>query len=211
MPAQPLPRGLYAIADTQCLTSERLGVAARRALNGGACVLQYRDHGRDHGRRVHEAAMLRDICREHDVPFIVARDARLAEEVRADGVHLEDDRRDIAAVRHQLGDAAVIGVSCHGSVPAAVRAAAAGADYVSFGAFFPSPTEPGASVVSRDVLHEAAQRLTIPIVAVGGITPANGRQLIRAGAKLLAVVSGIFGGRDAEGAAHHYAVLFDDR
>ena len=125
-------------------------------------------------------------------------------------MHLEDPEADLAAARHLLGDDAIIGVSCLGSLPRAVRAVGEGADYVSFGAFFPSPTEPGASLVHRDILADARERLDVPIVAVGGITPANGLHLIRIGADLLAAVSGVFGDRDPEGSAHHYAALFED-
>ncbi len=210
MPKARLPRGLYAIADVDSIPALALATAVRRALIGGARVVQYRDASRDHGRRVHEAAEMRDACHDHGAPFLIARDARLAAEVQADGVHLEDPEADIAAVRHLLGDDAIIGVSCLGSLPRAVRAASDGADYVSFGAFFPSPTVPGASLVHRDVLADARERLDLPIVAVGGITPANGLHLIRAGADLLAAVSGVFGDRDPEGSAHHYAALFED-
>ena len=197
-------RGLYAITDGP---RADLLDAARAALAGGATMLQYRDKTRESMRRLAEASALAALCREFAVPLIVNDDVELARASHAAGVHLGDDDPSIAAARAALGPAAIIGVSCHDSLRRARAAVAAGAGYLAFGAFFPSPTKPDARRAAPDLLTRA-RGFDLPLVAIGGITPDNGRPLIDAGADFLAVISGVFGERDIRAAARSYAKLF---
>ena len=197
-------RGLYAISDGP---RPDLFAAVKAALRGGAELLQYRDKSADSARRAFEARALRELCARFEVPLIINDDVELALAVGADGVHLGEDDGDVAAARARLGAGAIIGVSCYDSLARARQMAAAGADYLAFGAFFPSPTKPNARHVTPDLLREA-EPLGLPRVAIGGITPDNARPLVEAGADYLAVISGVFGTPDPGAAAEKYKKLF---
>ncbi len=151
---------------------------------------------------------LRELCRKAGVPFIVNDDPHLARDVRADGVHLGRSDLSLAAARALLGNDAIIGSSCYSEFTAAEAAVRAGADYVAFGSFFHSTTKPGALRAATELLQRARSLFTVPIVAIGGITPDNGMELIAAGAHMLAVSHGVFGQPDPEAAARRYVALF---
>ncbi len=199
-------RGLYLItpdgADTDAL-------AARVApLLAHAAWLQYRNKAADAALRREQARALLPLCRARGVPLIVNDDAALAADIGADGAHLGEDDGDIAAARALLGGDAILGVSCYDSLERAQRAAAAGADYVAFGAFFPSRTKAATRRAAPDLLRDSAA-LGLPRVAIGGITPDNAPALIAAGADLIAVVGGVFQAADPLAAARAYRNLFD--
>jgi thiamine-phosphate pyrophosphorylase len=197
-------RGLYAITDGP---RTDLSVVVAQALAGGARVLQYRDKTADAARRHAEAAALRQLCDTHAVPLIVNDDVTLAVAVGAAGVHLGRDDDDVAAARAALGSGVIVGVSCYDSLERARAAASAGADYVAFGAFFPSPTKPHAVRASLDLLQQSAA-LGLPRVAIGGITPDNAPSLVEAGADFLAVISAVFATPDVCAAAQRFARLY---
>ena len=199
----PSTRGLYAITNGPRLD---LLTQVAQALAGGARLLQYRDESGDSTRRQHEATALRQLCRAHGVPLIIDADVALALAVGTDGVHL-DDVAGIADARAALGDQAIIGVSCRDSLERAQAAVRAGAHYVSFGAFFRSPTKPLAPRASIDLLRQSAA-LGVPRVAIGGITPENGGSLIEAGADYLAVISAVFGASDVRHVAQRISDLY---
>jgi len=198
------PRGLYAITDGP---RPDLHAAVERALEGGATIVQYRDKTGDGERRRAESADLLALCRRFGVPLIINDDVELAAIVRADGVHLGEHDGDIDAARTRLGATAVIGVSCYDSLDRARQLAAAGADYLAFGAYFPSPTKPLARHARTDLLRDA-RALGLPLVAIGGITPDNAQPLIEAGADFVAAISGVFATADPRAAARRYANLF---
>jgi thiamine-phosphate pyrophosphorylase len=150
---------------------------------------------------------LRALCLDADVPLIVNDDAALAARTGAAGVHLGEHDGDVAAARAVLGDTAIIGVSCYDDPGRGEIAALAGADYIAFGAFFPSPTKPHARRAAPELLRAAA-RFGLPRVAIGGITPDNARPLIEAGADLIAVISGVFDAPDPIAAAQAYRACF---
>jgi len=197
-------RGLYAITDGP--RADLLDVVAQ-ALAGGTRLLQYRDLSDDTARRRAEATALAQLCRAHGVPLIIDHDIALALAVGADGVHLGRDDDDPTAVRAVLGEHAIVGVSCYGSLPRAQAAARADASYVSFGAFFPSPTKPLAACVPTDLLRQSAA-LGVPRVAIGGITPDNGASLVEAGAEYLAAISAVFAATDVRTTAQRFADLY---
>jgi len=199
-------RGLYAITDGRALPA--LAAAVESAIRGGARQVQYRDKSMDRSRRRAEAGALLDLCRGHDVPLIVNDDVALAAEIGADGVHLGKDDGRVEEARVRLGPRAVIGVSCYDSLERAAQAAHDGADYVAFGSFFGSSTKPAAVRAPLALLKNARTQLGIPLCAIGGITPANGGELVRAGADMLAVIQGLFGADDVAAAAKAYSGLF---
>jgi thiamine-phosphate pyrophosphorylase len=201
-------RGLYALTDAALTPAGRLLPAVTAAIRGGARLIQYRDKSGDSSRRLSEVHALLTLCHEHGVPLIINDDVALAAETGADGVHLGKDDVDIAAARVELGPRAVIGVSCYDSLERAVVAAQAGADYVAFGSFHPSVTKPQAARAPLTLLPAARRQLSIPICAIGGITPENGAPLLAAGADMLAVIQGVFGAPDVAAAARAYTRLF---
>jgi thiamine-phosphate pyrophosphorylase len=127
--------------------------------------------------------------------------------VRADGVHLGEDDEGIPAARARLGEGAIIGASCYDDLSRAARAASAGAGYLAFGAFFPSPTKPAARRATGALLRDAA-RFGLPRVAIGGITPDNAAVPVAAGADLVAVISGVYDAPDPPAAARALQALF---
>ena len=160
------------------------------------------------GAVLHDAGTrLREACFTPGVPFLVNDDARLAHALDADGVHLGEHDGSIAEARALLGDTAIIGASCYDDLQRARDAAAAGADYIAFGAFFPSSTKPNARRAAPALLRASAA-LGLPRVAIGGITPDNARTLVDAGADLIAVISGVFDARDPVAAARACLSLF---
>lgn len=143
------------------------------------------------------AAALRPICAAHDVAFIMNDRADLAHAAGADGVHLGQEDGLVADARKLLGRAAQIGVTCHASRHLAMTAGEDGADYVAFGAFFPSPTKKTRYVATPDILRWWTTLSPLPCVAIGGITPGNCGPLVAAGADFLAVSSAIWEGDPA--------------
>jgi thiamine-phosphate pyrophosphorylase len=199
-------RGLYGITDGASLP--QLLSSAEAAIRGGARIIQYREKSADPARRVAEAQALSVLCSGHDALCIINDDVELAAAVGADGVHLGKDDGRVDAARVRLGPRAVIGVSCYDSLERALQAAHEGADYVAFGSFYASSSKPAAVRAPLSLLKDARARLNIPLCAIGGITPQNGGELVRAGADMLAVIQGLFGATDVRDAAQEYSKLF---
>lgn len=201
-------RGLYAvtpdIADTQLLLRK-----TALALEGGARVVQYRNKSADAALRLAQARALRTLTREFTASLIVNDDAALAAAVAADGVHLGDTDGSVASARALLGARKIIGVSCYNQLSRARAAVAAGADYVAFGAFFPSGVKPQAVRADMDLLRIAHAELGVPVVAIGGISVQNGTALLTAGADALAIISALFDAPDIRAAAQAFKELFD--
>lgn len=204
-----IPRGLYAITDSALIPADQLIEAVAFAIQGGAMMIQYRNKSGDESQRQWEAQDLVNLCRPLGVPLIINDDIRLAQLVRAHGVHLGKEDPHIAEARAALGPNTIIGVSCYNEIERAIAAEQAGADYVAFGSFYPSTTKPKAVRAELALLREAKQRLKIPVVAIGGITAENGAPLIAAGADLLAVINDVFGQSDIRAAAERLAHLFE--
>lgn len=200
-------RGLYAITPDERDTA-RLLARVRAVVDAGACWLQYRNKTADDRLRREQASALLPLCRAAGVPLIVNDDWRLAAAIGADGAHLGEDDGEIGEARAALGSDALLGASCYDSLERARDAVTRGANYVAFGAFFPSPTKPHARRACPTLL-QASAALGMPRVAIGGITPDNGRALVAAGADLLAVISGVFDAPDPAAAARAYRRCFD--
>jgi thiamine-phosphate pyrophosphorylase len=199
--------GLYAITRETDNTAELLTEVAA-ALCGGASVVQYRDKSGDIARQHEQASELLDLCHQFNVPLIINDSLRLADLVGADGVHIGRDDGVMREARLILGPDKIIGVSCYQSIELALKAQAAGADYVAFGSFFPSATKPDAPLAEMALLQQATQQIHIPIVAIGGIALDNASSLIDAGADAIAVISALFESEDVAVTARQFADLF---
>lgn len=205
---KPVIEGLYALTPDTLDTASLLQRTAL-AIQGGMRVLQYRNKIADARLKQQQAQALRELTLLHGVTFIVNDEAALAQAIDADGVHLGRDDGEVAAARALLGAEKIIGVSCYNE-PARARAAqVAGADYVAFGAFYSSSVKPEAAVASIDMLRKARTEISLPIVAIGGITAANGGVLVAAGANALAVISAVYAAPDVLAAAQEITNLLN--
>lgn len=189
-------RGLYAITDSQLLAGRFLS-HVEAALEGGVCLLQYRDKSDDAGRRLREAEELTKLCERYGTQLIINDDAELAARLGV-GVHLGQTDGPLTPARALLGRQAIIGSTCHASLELAQQAAEEGASYVAFGRFFNSVTKPGAPAASVELLEQARAQVKLPIAVIGGITLDNAAPLVAHGADLLAVIHGLFGADSAQ-------------
>ena len=183
-------RGLYAITP-DIVDIALLAAKVEAAIAGGAQVIQYRNKTATPSLRRKQAAMLSRVCDGGGALFVVNDDAALARDVGAAGVHLGEDDGDVAHARALGGNAMLIGVSCYNDLALAKRRVGEGADYVAFGSFHLSSTKPGARRAEPALLRRAT-KLGVPVVAIGGITAANGRALVESGADALAVITDVF-------------------
>ena len=218
MTANTFPSGLYVITP-EWHDAQRLQQAVALACEGGMRVLQWRQKTMPPEQARTIAASLRAICRAAGVLFIVNDDWQLALELDADGVHLGKNDAAIATVRAQLQqrDQAplLIGVSCYDSLELADSAMQEQADYIAFGALFPSMVKPDAVRAPLSLFQAVrkppgAQRKPA-MVGIGGINRQNAHLAVEAGADSIAVITGLFGEPDIRSAAAYYASLFDRR
>jgi thiamine-phosphate pyrophosphorylase len=174
---------------------------------GPVAAFQFRVKGVDQHQAARLAGPLLEVCRARDVAFIVNDSIALAKRVGADGVHLGQGDGTVGEARDALGREAQVGVTCHASRHLAMEAGEAGADYVAFGAFFPSETKASEHRPELELLEWWQSLMEIPCVAIGGITPANGAPLIEAGADFLAVSNAVWAGDEAEAVRAFAALL----
>ena len=189
-------RGLYAITDSQLLAGRFLS-HVEAALEGGVCLLQYRDKSDDAARRLREAEGLMKLCERYGTQLLINDDAELAARLGV-GVHLGQTDGPLTPARALLGRRAIIGSTCHSSLDLAAQAASEGASYVAFGRFFNSVTKPGAPAANVELLEQARAQVKLPIAVIGGITLDNAAPLVAHGADLLAVIHGLFGADSAQ-------------
>ena len=206
MPERARIRGLYAITPDLDDTAH-LCTLIEASLDGGAALVQYRNKNADAELRATQAGQLLALCRRHGVPLIINDHADLCLALGADGVHLGRDDGDIASVRAMLGDK-LLGVSCYASFEQAQSAQAQGADYVAFGSCFGSNTKPDAVRAPLTLFTRATRELTVPVIAIGGITADNARLALDAGADSIAVIDALFGAANVQQAATRFSTLF---
>jgi len=199
--------GLYAITpetrDTTVLSQK-----VSRAITGGARLVQYRAKTGDTILRRRQAEELLGLCRGARIPFIVNDDLELALAIGADGLHIGRDDGDLAVARAKLSKDKLLGVSCYAELGLAANAVKCGADYLAFGSAFPSSTKPGTTRASVRLYREARKRFSLPIVAIGGVTPDNATPLLEAGVDALAAIGALFDVPDVEAAARKFTRLF---
>ena len=204
---KPQLTGLYAVTPDMEDTPELLS-KVEAALAGGARVLQYRNKAASPALRLVQGRALLALCRRYQVSLIINDHLDLALALDAAGLHVGGGDGSPADARKQLGPDKILGVSCYGRLDSALVAAAAGATYAAFGGFFPSTVKPGSARNPIGLLREAKNRLSIPVVAIGGITVENAPQLIDAGADSVAVISALFAASDIKLAAQSFNALF---
>lgn len=212
MTIEPRLQGLYAITPDWNDT-RRLLIASEAILAAGCRWLQYRNKLATDCHRQEQAVALRGLTHGFNARLIINDDIELALFCAADGVHLGEDDGELVAARTRL-DAArpgmILGASCYQSLPLALAAANAGADYLAFGSFFASPTKPQAKRADPGLLAAGRQATGLPICAIGGINHANAAGLIAAGADLLAVISALYDAPDPALATLEFSQLFSE-
>ena len=200
------PCQLYLVSplDVGCAFPDRLA----RALDAGSvAAFQFRVKGIDQHEAARLAEPLQRICADREVAFIVNDSIALAKRLGADGVHLGQEDGDPREARSELGPDAQIGVTCHDSRHLAMEAGDAGADYVAFGAFYPTATKETKHRADPVILSWWSTLFELPCVAIGGITPENAAPLIAAGADFLAVSNAVWGNDEAAAVRAFGAVL----
>ncbi len=182
--------GLYAITP-DLVETDLLCEMVEASILGGARVVQYRNKVADQKLRIKQSLALLEVCRKHGIPLIINDHVTLCLEINADGVHIGGDDGNIAAIKNMIGEDKILGVSCYGEFARAEAAEKAGADYVAFGACFPSSTKPNAPGAELDLFTQA-KKLNLPSVAIGGITLENAASVVKAGADAIAVIGELF-------------------
>ena len=207
------PRCQLYLVTPPALEPAAFAETLKAALDGGpaACLqLRLKDAPDDAVRRAAERLM--PVCHAYDVAFLINDRPDLAREMGADGVHIGQEDAGYAEARALVGDGATVGVTCHNSLHLAMEAAEAGADYVAFGAFFPTRTKDPKSKADLETLESWSAATVVPCVAIGGIAVENCRPLVRAGADFLAVVGGVWSHREGPAAAvRAFAVILEQR
>jgi thiamine-phosphate pyrophosphorylase len=198
-------KGLYAIADSSILSDEEFLEKVEIVLKNGTAILQYRDKS---GIFKH-AVEIKKLCDQYNIPLIINDNLQLAKEIDADGVHLGKDDDDLKSAREFLGNKKIIGVSCYNDLNRAFEMQNMGATYIAFGAFFSSNTKPLAIKADLELLKEAKNKLSIPIVCIGGITLENADQLISNGADYIAVIQGLFKANDLAKTTQQFSKKFN--
>lgn len=201
-------RGLYVITEPS-LRGDALSEAVEQAVLGGASIVQYRQKDSRSSAYVDDALKLRQVTHRHQAALIINDDPELANAVDADGVHIGRVDAGVAEARGIIGNDKIIGVSCYDDIELALGAQRQGADYVAFGSFFVSAVKPDAVKAPIRLIERAKSELTLPVVAIGGISQSNGALLIRAGADAIAVISAVFAQNDVYRAAQQLSHLFD--
>ncbi len=202
-------KGLYAITPDETNT-ELLLTKVTLALQGGVSLLQYRNKLADDTLKAQQARAILPLCRHYQVPFIINDSVSLCLTLDADGVHIGADDGILAEVRARIGKGKLLGASCYNRFDLAVAAQQAGADYVAFGACFASSTKPHAPVADLALFGLAKTQLSIPAVAIGGITLANAGKAIAAGASSVAVINAIFNANDVKSSTQQFTQLFSN-
>lgn len=190
---------LYAVTDRHWTGRETLRQQVEAALRGGVTFVQLREKNMEHDAFRKEALEIRDLCRAYRVPFVLDDDVSLAMEVDADGIHVGQSDMEAGDVRALIGPDRILGVSAC-TVEEAVRAEQRGADYLGVGAVFPTGSKDDARPVTRETLRKICEAVTIPVIAIGGITEQNVMELAGSGICGVAVISAIFGQPEIESA-----------
>lgn len=200
-------RGLYLVTPNWDDT-EKLIAATDAALGAGAALVQYRHKEAGPALRREQATALLALCRRHGRPLVINDHLDLCQAIDADGVHLGHTDAGIREARALLGQDKIVGASCYGELGLARAAVEAGASYVAFGGFYPSPVKKYTFVTPPEMLDQARAEFSVPIVVIGGMTPSNAEPLVARGIDLVAAITSVYGSRDPAEAARAFGALF---
>jgi thiamine-phosphate pyrophosphorylase len=200
-------RGLYLVTPNWDDT-EKLIAATDAALGAGAALVQYRHKEAGPDLRRGQATALLALCRRHGRPLVINDHVDLCQAIDADGVHLGHTDAGIREARALLGQDKIVGASCYGELALARTAVEAGASYVAFGGFYPSPVKKYTFVTPPEMLDQARAEFSVPIVVIGGMTPSNAAPLVARGIDLVAAITSVYGSRDPAEAARAFGALF---
>jgi thiamine-phosphate pyrophosphorylase len=191
---------LYAVTDRTWLGEKTLHQVVKESLDGGVTFVQLREKELDHDSFLEEAKDLKILCAQYGVPFVINDNVKIAVEMDADGVHVGQSDMEAGDVRALIGPDKILGVSAQ-TVEQAVLAEKRGADYLGVGAVFPTGSKDDADDVSRETLKAICEAVSIPVIAIGGITLENTKELAGSGICGIAVISAIYAKENVELAA----------
>ena len=200
---------LYAVTDRTWLGEETLYQQVEKTLKGGATFIQLREKHLDDASFLEEAVELKALCHRYHVPFVINDNVEIALRMDADGVHVGQSDMEAGNVREKLGPDKIIGVSAQ-TVEQAVLAEQRGADYLGVGAVFPTGSKDDADDVSHETLKAICEAVSIPVIAIGGISRNNVMELAGSGICGIAVISAIFAQPDIEAATKELRTLTEE-
>ena len=200
-------RGLYLVTPNWDDTARLIDVT-RAALDAGAAMVQYRHKEASPEQRREQGAALLALCRRYNRPFIINDHLALCLTLDADGLHVGGTDMSVAAARAALGPGKIVGASCYGDLALAQAAERDGASYVAFGGFYPSPVKRYSFVTAPSIVAEARAQLTVPIVVIGGMTPANAAPLVARGADMVAAITSVYGANEPGQATRDFDALY---
>lgn len=196
---------LYAVTDRHWLNGRTLHSVVKESLDGGVTFVQLREKQLDEAHFMEEAKDLQTLCREYKVPFIINDNVDIALAMDADGVHVGQSDMEAGDVRAKLGPDKIIGVSAQ-TVEQAILAEKHGANYLGVGAVFPTGSKSDATEVSHETLKAICEAVSIPVIAIGGITQENVSTLAGSGICGIAVISAIYAQPDIKKAAENLKI-----
>jgi thiamine-phosphate pyrophosphorylase len=191
---------LYAVTDRHWLDKRSLKEVVKESLDGGVTFVQLREKTLEDDKFLEEAKELKQLCKEYNVPFVINDNVDIAIAMDADGVHVGQSDMEAGNVREKLGPDKIIGVSAQ-TVEQAVLAEQRGADYLGVGAVFPTGSKDDAVEVSHETLKAICEAVSIPVIAIGGISVGNVKELAGSGIVGIAVISAIYAAEDIKKAA----------
>ena len=200
-------RGLYLVTPDWDDT-ERLLRVTDLALTAGASMVQYRHKSAGPALRAEQGAALLALCRSHGRPLVINDHIDLCRDLDADGVHVGGFDVPVAQARALLGPDKIVGASCYGELKLAETAQQAGASYVAFGGFHPSPVKKYTFVTPPELIEVWRDRVSLPMVVIGGMTPSNAAPLVRRGAAMVAAITSVYAAEDPEAAVRQFCALF---
>ena len=200
-------QGLYLVTPNWDDTGKLLEYTGA-ALNAGAAMVQYRHKDADDALRREQGAALLALCRRYGRPLVINDHVGLCVTLGADGVHVGGTDASVAEARAALGPGKIVGASCYGDLELARAAERAGATYAAFGGFYPSTVKRYSFVTAPAIIEQARAELALPLVVIGGMTPANAAPLVERGAHMVAAITSVYQAADPGAAVRAFGALF---
>ena len=200
-------QGLYLVTPNWDDTDKLLEYT-NAALHAGAALVQYRHKDADAALRRVQGAALLALCRRYGRPLVINDHLALCVTLDADGVHVGGTDASVREARAALGPDKIVGASCYGDLELARAAERDGASYVAFGGFYPSTVKRYSFVTAPAIIEQARAELALPLVVIGGMTPANAAPLVALGAHMVAAITSIYQADDPGAAVRQFDALF---